>query len=155
MPVRQSKEALRSEIEALKSHQDRSDHVFAAVVGADLWQDVLARLRNGQSVESISERLSGALSSGEGAGASALSGAVNRDISSTSSSFGNAPIASYVSGSGSYGHIGGSMIAISPVSGYHRRTVSHDDDPGVLLTGHSPPLAVKSCLPRATRIRML
>ncbi|KAI8722620.1 Zn(2)-C6 fungal-type domain-containing protein [Fusarium sp. LHS14.1] len=66
IPVRQSKENLRSEIENLRQRQRSSDQVFAALVRPDLWEEVLTRLRNGQSVEIISEWLGGILPSGGG-----------------------------------------------------------------------------------------
>ncbi|KAH6607055.1 nitrogen assimilation transcription factor nira, partial [Trichoderma cornu-damae] len=56
-PVRQSKEHLRNEIENLRQRQRSSDQVFAALIRPQLWEEVLARLRGGQAVESISEWL--------------------------------------------------------------------------------------------------
>ncbi|OLN94080.1 Nitrogen assimilation transcription factor nit-4-like protein 8 [Colletotrichum chlorophyti] len=66
VPVRQSKEHLRSEIENLRQRQRSSDQVIAALVRSDMWEDVLQRLRNGQSLESVSEWLGGTLPSGGG-----------------------------------------------------------------------------------------
>lgn len=66
IPVRQSKENLRSEIESLRHRQRSSDQVFAALVRPDVWEEVLARLRGGQPVASISEWLSNALPTGGG-----------------------------------------------------------------------------------------
>ncbi|KAG6004022.1 hypothetical protein E4U43_000810 [Claviceps pusilla] len=57
VPVRQSKENLRTEIENLRSRQRSSDQVFSALVRPDLWEEVLRRIREGQSVENISEWL--------------------------------------------------------------------------------------------------
>ncbi|KAL6857388.1 fungal-specific transcription factor domain-containing protein [Trichoderma novae-zelandiae] len=57
IPIRQSKEHLRNEIENLRLRQRSSDQVFAALIRPQLWEEVLARLRGGQSVESISEWL--------------------------------------------------------------------------------------------------
>ncbi|XDG08116.1 hypothetical protein ABKA04_007731 [Annulohypoxylon sp. FPYF3050] len=59
VPVRQSKENLRHEIEALRRQQRQSDSVFSALVRPDLVEEVLQRLRQGQSVEGISEWLGG------------------------------------------------------------------------------------------------
>ncbi|TDZ75017.1 Conidial development protein fluffy [Colletotrichum trifolii] len=70
VPVRQSKEHLRTEIEQLRQRQRSSDQVIAALVRSDMWEDVLQRLRNGQSLESVSEWLGGTLPSGGGARAS-------------------------------------------------------------------------------------
>ncbi|OAQ97494.1 hypothetical protein LLEC1_04144 [Akanthomyces lecanii] len=57
VPIRQSKENLRTEIEQLRHRQRSSDQVFSALVRSNLWEDVLGRLRNGQSVDSISDWL--------------------------------------------------------------------------------------------------
>ncbi|KAI1160843.1 fungal-specific transcription factor domain-containing protein [Nemania serpens] len=67
IPVRQSKEHLRHEIENLRKQQRQSDNVFSALVRTDLWEDVLQRLRNGQPIEVISEWLRGAAPSSTGA----------------------------------------------------------------------------------------
>ena len=67
IPVRQSKENLRSEIENLRNRQRSTDQVFAALVRPELWEEVLTRLRGGQSIEIISEWLGGTLPSGGGA----------------------------------------------------------------------------------------
>lgn len=66
VPVRQSKETLRTEIENLRSRQRSSDQVFAALVRPDLWEEVLKRLREGLSVERIAEWLGVSLPSGVG-----------------------------------------------------------------------------------------
>ncbi|KAK8074347.1 Nitrogen assimilation transcription factor nit-4 [Apiospora phragmitis] len=58
IPVRQSKENLRSEIDQLRRQQRQNDSVFSALVRPELWEEVLTRMRGGQSVESISEWLS-------------------------------------------------------------------------------------------------
>ncbi|KGQ04077.1 Nitrogen assimilation transcription factor nit-4 [Beauveria bassiana D1-5] len=63
MPVRQSKENLRTEIEQLRHRQRSSNQVFSALVRSNLWEDVLGRLRNGQSVDSISDWLGSNLAS--------------------------------------------------------------------------------------------
>ncbi|RFU76407.1 nitrogen assimilation transcription factor nira [Trichoderma arundinaceum] len=57
IPVRQSKEHLRSEIESLRLRQRSSDQVIAALIRPELWEEVLARLRGGQTVEHISDWL--------------------------------------------------------------------------------------------------
>ncbi|KAL7621702.1 hypothetical protein AAE478_009029 [Parahypoxylon ruwenzoriense] len=59
VPVRQSKENLRHEIEALRRQQRQSNSVFSALVRPELVEEVLKRLRQGQSVEGISEWLGG------------------------------------------------------------------------------------------------
>ncbi|KAI1850945.1 hypothetical protein JX265_007270 [Neoarthrinium moseri] len=67
IPVRQSKENLRSEIEQLRKQQRQSDSVIEALGKPGLWEEVLSKLRNGQSVDSISEWLGGVMPSGSGA----------------------------------------------------------------------------------------
>lgn len=67
VPVRQSKETLRTEIETLRVRQRSSDQVFAALVRPDLWEEVLRRLRGGQAVENISDWLGASLPSDVGA----------------------------------------------------------------------------------------
>ncbi|KAM0325029.1 hypothetical protein ACHAQA_007565 [Verticillium albo-atrum] len=64
IPVRQSKENLRTEIEQLRYRQRSSDQVFAALVRPDAWEEVLKRLRSGQSVEAISDWVGVALPPG-------------------------------------------------------------------------------------------
>ncbi|KAI1505965.1 nitrogen assimilation transcription factor nirA [Biscogniauxia marginata] len=67
IPVRQSKEHLRHEIEVMRRQQQQSETVFSALVRPGLWEEVLRRLQSGQSVESISEWLGGVLPSSGGA----------------------------------------------------------------------------------------
>ncbi|KAI0975912.1 fungal-specific transcription factor domain-containing protein [Xylaria arbuscula] len=67
IPVRQSKENLRHEIETLRKQQRQSESVFSALLRPELWEDVLQRLRNGQPIESISEWLGSALHSSSSA----------------------------------------------------------------------------------------
>ncbi|KAI1350537.1 fungal-specific transcription factor domain-containing protein [Xylaria sp. FL0043] len=66
IPVRQSKENLRHEIENLRKQQRQNENVFSALLRPELWEDVIQRLRNGQSVEAISEWLSGNMPSNTG-----------------------------------------------------------------------------------------
>ncbi|PNY29440.1 Nitrogen assimilation transcription factor nit-4 [Tolypocladium capitatum] len=89
IPVRQSKENLRSEIENLRHRQRSSDVVFSALVRPDLWEEVLRRLRGGQPIGNISEWLGGMLPSGAGA-LPAMSQRSDRDTSVGPSS---APVA--------------------------------------------------------------
>ncbi|KAK4168745.1 fungal-specific transcription factor domain-containing protein [Cladorrhinum sp. PSN259] len=67
IPVRQSKENLRHEIEQLRRQQRSNDQVISALVRSDYWEEVLTRLRNGHSVEAVSEWLGVTLPSGSGA----------------------------------------------------------------------------------------
>ncbi|KIH87367.1 c6 zinc finger domain containing protein [Sporothrix brasiliensis 5110] len=57
LPVRQSKEDLRSEIEVLRRRQRSSDAVISALNRPGIWEDILNRLHNGETVESLSEYL--------------------------------------------------------------------------------------------------
>ncbi|KAI3317364.1 hypothetical protein HD806DRAFT_541288 [Xylariaceae sp. AK1471] len=63
IPVRQSKENLRHEIETLRKQQRQSETVLSALVRPELWEDVLQRLQNGQPIKVISEWLSNTLPS--------------------------------------------------------------------------------------------
>ncbi|KAL5906793.1 hypothetical protein ACKVV1_011197 [Pyricularia oryzae] len=66
IPVRQSKEYLRAEIDHLRRQQRNNESVLSALGVPGQWEEVLRRLRNGQSIESISEWLGGTLPSGGG-----------------------------------------------------------------------------------------
>ncbi|RAL68670.1 hypothetical protein DID88_007379 [Monilinia fructigena] len=57
IPVRQSKENMRSEIEQLRAYQQRSERVLAAIASQDLAAQVVDRLRHGEGLKSISENL--------------------------------------------------------------------------------------------------
>ena len=64
--MRQSKENLRTELETLRHRQRSSDHVISALVRPELWEEVLTRLRGGQTVENISDWLGRGLPAGAG-----------------------------------------------------------------------------------------
>ncbi|KAK0733783.1 fungal-specific transcription factor domain-containing protein [Lasiosphaeria miniovina] len=66
IPVRQSKETLRHEIDQLRRQQRSSEQVLSALARPDPREEVLTRLRNGQTVEVISEWLRADLASGTG-----------------------------------------------------------------------------------------
>ncbi|RCI16526.1 hypothetical protein L249_1685 [Ophiocordyceps polyrhachis-furcata BCC 54312] len=66
VPVRQSKENLRHEIETLRQRQRSSDVIFEALQRMDLGEEVLQRLRDGQSVETISESINETMESCDG-----------------------------------------------------------------------------------------
>lgn len=65
--MRQSKENLRNEIEQLRRQQASSESVIGALSHNAQWEEVLRRLRSGQSVDAIADWLSTQLSSGAGA----------------------------------------------------------------------------------------
>lgn len=62
VPVRQSKENLRSEIDQLRRQQRSNDAVLRSLARNEQWEEILRRLRQGQSVETISDWLGGQLS---------------------------------------------------------------------------------------------
>lgn len=66
VPVRQSKENLRSEIETLRRQQRSHDSVLNALARSEQWEEVLRRLRAGHSAEQVSEWLGAKPSSGAG-----------------------------------------------------------------------------------------
>ncbi|KAK3330699.1 fungal-specific transcription factor domain-containing protein [Apodospora peruviana] len=127
VPVRQSKENLRHEIEQLRRHQRTSDHVFAALVRPDLWEEVLSRLRNGQSVDAISDWLGGTLSSG--AGGTVPPSAGHRSSTPTLAGF-------TTNTSGTYPPMTTGMGAVSPVSSQHPQGMRHEADPHSPWGGH-------------------
>lgn len=57
VPVRQSKETMRSEIEHLRQEQQRSQRLLAALVSSDTSEQVLEQLKNGETIENIMEKL--------------------------------------------------------------------------------------------------
>ncbi|CAG8977768.1 hypothetical protein HYALB_00011153 [Hymenoscyphus albidus] len=59
IPVRQSKEHMRSEIEQLKTKQRQSERVLSALVQDDQPAQIIERLRRGETLESISQQLEG------------------------------------------------------------------------------------------------
>ncbi|EJT79914.1 hypothetical protein GGTG_04996 [Gaeumannomyces tritici R3-111a-1] len=67
VPLRQSKEDLRAEIDQLRRQQQNNESILSALAEPSRWEEVLQRLRSGHSVESISEWLGGTLPSGGGA----------------------------------------------------------------------------------------
>ncbi|KAL2141995.1 hypothetical protein VTI28DRAFT_1731 [Corynascus sepedonium] len=110
LPVRQSKENLRTEIEQLRRQQRNNDQVIAALVRPDLWEQVIARLRSGQSVESIAEWLGGTNPSGGGVLPS-ISRLLNQGSAASSTLPGYTP-----TGSSRYAPLPPGMSALSPVS---------------------------------------
>ncbi|CAK7218897.1 hypothetical protein SBRCBS47491_003661 [Sporothrix bragantina] len=72
LPVRQSKEDLRNEIENLRRRQRSSDAVLSALNRPEIWEDVLSRLHHGETVDSISDWIDTG-PQGSGAGGTATS----------------------------------------------------------------------------------
>lgn len=112
---------MREELELLNRQKRNRDQVLAALALPDhptLREDVLARLRNGESVDSISEWLVGALPSAE-SGAMRPSG-ISRPTNppSTHPDSGSHIGSSASASGGSYGgFVSGQSSVVSPVSG--------------------------------------
>jgi hypothetical protein len=57
IPVRQSKETMRAEIDALQTHRRQSERVFSALTTGPNAHETLNRLRNGETLDMIAEWL--------------------------------------------------------------------------------------------------
>ncbi|KAH8790390.1 fungal-specific transcription factor domain-containing protein [Hyaloscypha sp. PMI_1271] len=68
VPVRQSKEHMRSEIEQLRIQQRQSERILAALVSSDRSEQVLDQLRNGETLETITHKLDHSTSESSGSG---------------------------------------------------------------------------------------
>lgn len=68
VPVRQSKEHMRSEIEQLRIQQRQSERVLAALVSNDRSEQVLDQLRNGETLDTITHKLDHSTSESSGSG---------------------------------------------------------------------------------------
>jgi len=66
LPVRQSKEQMRSEIDTLRTQQRYNDRVLAALVSGDASDSVLDQLRRGETLDTIVDKLDGSQSSASG-----------------------------------------------------------------------------------------
>ncbi|CZR70072.1 related to nitrate assimilation regulatory protein nirA [Phialocephala subalpina] len=62
IPVRQSKETMRSEIETLRAKEQQNEQILAALVSTDTSDLVLQKLRDGQTLEQIQDLLEKAAS---------------------------------------------------------------------------------------------
>ncbi|XWW94576.1 hypothetical protein V2A60_002521 [Cordyceps javanica] len=122
IPIRQSKENLRTEIEQLRQRQRSSDQVFSALVRSNLWENVLDRLRNGQTVDSISDWLGNNLPSDVDP-ASAQSSAFPQHQVGDSLTSGDAPRGSIMSvadyGQGAPGMASMSLSPPQPHAAFH------------------------------------
>lgn len=141
--MRQSKEALRSEVDTLQRSHDSSDRVFAALVRPDLSQDVLARLRNGMSVESITKWLEGAPQPARNTALGTMPTTLTPTVSLTSPGPGDTRSINLSSGPDNHGPAMTVPLApISPLSSQLYQTHRHDDNlespwPGSLPSTHS------------------
>ena len=59
IPIRQSKENMRNEIENLRSQQKQADRILSALVTDDKAEQVIHDLRHGATIEAIAEKLGG------------------------------------------------------------------------------------------------
>ncbi|KAL2261580.1 hypothetical protein VTK26DRAFT_3843 [Humicola hyalothermophila] len=132
VPVRQSKDNLRNEIEQLRRQQCNNEQVFAALKHPDLWEEVLTRLRNDQSVQSISDWLGSTLPSGGGA-----LPPISRLIGAVSSAPAGHP--GYIPATGGYAPTPPRLSGLDTVSGPQPRSLRHDDDHQSPWGGHFPP----------------
>lgn len=57
LPVRQSKENMRHEIEQLREQQHQTDRLLAALVSKDKSDEVLEKLRTGETIDAVLEKL--------------------------------------------------------------------------------------------------
>lgn len=141
VPVRQSKENLRTEIEQLRRQQRSSESVLAALARHDQWEEILRRLRNGQNVEAISDWLGGQLPSGASTmptfGRPAGIGHNLTPLATFAGASTNSytPIASGVGGGA--GGPGPGSRTISPTSGAHPQSARQDIDPASPWATHS------------------
>ncbi|KAB5546853.1 fungal-specific transcription factor domain-containing protein [Coniochaeta sp. 2T2.1] len=122
--VRQSKEHLREELEQLNRQKRNRDQVLAALARSDrpdLREDVLARLRDGQDVDTISEWLATVPALPHSARPGPMPLAPGR---SSGSGGGSHPLANFMSpgpGTGSYGAMGAPSTS-SPAPGGRTHT---------------------------------
>lgn len=120
IPVRQSKEHLRTEIEQLRLQKRSSDKVFAALMRPEAWEEVMERLRNGHSIESISEWLNTAPTARADYG---QPGGMDTSITGLSNFTGTGSGPSAISTLS----LGPSGSIVSPTTGQHTTTVIRPD----------------------------
>lgn len=114
--MRQSKENLRNEIDQLRRQQASTETVISALSHNAQWEEVLRRLRSGQSVEAISDWLGGQLSSGAGAMSSVGHPSGMGPNLTNLATFGGASAASYTP---SMANVPASAAPVSPTSTAH------------------------------------
>lgn len=147
VPVRQSKENLRTEIEQLRRHQRSSESVLKALARNEQWEDILRRLRSGQSIEVISEWLSGqgptaasvlpTIGRPAGIGANLTPLAAFAGASTNSYTPYAAGVSGLATGAGSGSRPGPANNTISPVSTTHPQNARQDVEPGSPWGTHS------------------
>ncbi|KAK7720284.1 hypothetical protein SLS63_009956 [Diaporthe eres] len=126
VPVRQSKENLRNEIENLRRQQASSESVISALSHNAQWEEVLRRLRSGQSVEAIADWLGSQLPSGHGSiPAFAQPSGTGTNLTNLAN-FAGASAASYTPG---ISNVAMSVATVSPTSTAHPLSSRQDMDP--------------------------
>ena len=111
LPVRQSKETLRNEIDHLRQKQRSSDQVLSALARPELWEEVVSRIRGGQSVETISGWLDQTVAPSHSAGSGGTP--------SGPTAYSSTPQEGYNSVA---------MRAVSPVSSQHQPGIRHEGE---------------------------
>lgn len=132
--MRQSKENLRNEIEQLRRQQASSESVFSALSHNGQWEEVLRRLRSGQSVEAIADWLGGQLSTGAGAIPSFGHPSGTGTNLTSLATFGGASAHSYTPGMANAAPSAGT---VSPTSTVHPLSSRQDLDPNSQWNHHS------------------
>lgn len=123
--MRQSKENLRNEIEYLRRQQASNESVISALSQNVQWEEVLRRLRSGQSVEAISEWLGTQMSSGAGAMPSFGQPSGSGSNLTGLANFAGASASSYTPG---LANMALSAATVSPTSTVHPLSARHDVD---------------------------
>lgn len=132
--MRQSKENLRNEIEQLRRQQASNESVINALSSNAHWDEVLRRLRSGQSVESIADWLGGQLSSAPGAMPSFGPGPGTGPNLTSLANFGGASAASYTPG---LANPAATAATPSPTSTVHPSSSRQEMDPNTQWNHHS------------------
>ncbi|KAK3311032.1 fungal-specific transcription factor domain-containing protein [Chaetomium strumarium] len=142
IPVRQSKENLRHEIDRLRRQQRNNESVIGALARPDMWEEVLSRLRSGQSVEAISEWLEGGPHSG-GESLRSVSRPLNHgsDIGASISGYA-------IAAPGSHAPILPSLGAGSPASVHQHPNARHDAQQQSHWASHFPTAPASSTHPK-------
>lgn len=121
--MRQSKETLRSELEQLRRQQRSSDSVLNALARNEQWEEVLRRLRSGQSADTISDWLSGQISTAAGSVPTFARPTPLRGNLTPLATFAGASTHSYTPG------LSGTTATLSPTSTAHPLSSRQDLDP--------------------------
>lgn len=138
VPVRQSKENLRSEIDQLRRQQRSNDAILNALARTEQWEEILRRLRSGQSADQISEWLRGKMPSDTGIMPTFGRPAGIGGNLTPMATFAGASAHSFTPQTTGIGSAGGQNKALSPVSTVHPAAARQDPDPTSPWGTHSP-----------------